>query len=151
MKKPVLAKAPKIIGWREHVGLPELGIVSLNVKIDTGARTSALHAHIINVSQGDGVTLVEFNLLNADDRAESHHVFPVFDKRAVKNTSGVPDERYVIKTMMVLGRRRWPIEITLADRAEITHDMILGRMAVRRRNLFVDAGRSYLAGDPIQR
>lgn len=142
------AKAPQIIGWREHVGLPELGIASLNVKIDTGARTSALHAHVINVSQVGGVNMVEFDLLNAEDKAESRHTFPVFDKRAVKNTSGVPEERYVIKTMMVLGRRRWPIEVTLADRAEMAHDMILGRIAVRRRNLFVDAGHSYLLGDP---
>jgi len=148
MKKPIPVKVPQIIGWREHVGLPELGIASLNVKIDTGARTSALHAQVINVRQVDGVNMVEFNLLSAEDRVESHHVFPVYDKRAIKNTSGVPEQRYVIKTMMVLGRRSWPIEVNLADRAEMTHDMILGRIAVRRRNLFVDAGRSYLAGEP---
>ena len=144
-------KSPQIIGWREHVGLPELGITSLNVKIDTGARTSALHAHVVKVSEVDGVSMVEFDLLNVEDKVGSRHVFPIFDKRAVKNTSGVPEERYVIKTLMVLGRRRWPIEITLADRTEMTHDMILGRIAVRRRNLFIDAGRSYLAGDPVRK
>ncbi len=139
---------PQIIGWREYVSLPELGIASLNVKIDTGARTSALHAHIIKISLIEGVQMVEFDLLNSEDKAESRHIFPVFDKRAVKNTSGIPEERYVIKTKMSLGRRRWPIQITLADRAEMTHDMILGRRAVRGRNLYIDAGRSYLAGEP---
>lgn len=148
MEKPRMAKGPKIIGWREHVGLPELDIASLNVKIDTGARTSALHANVISVTEVNGIRMVEFNLLNAENKAESHHTFPIFDKRAVKNTSGVPEERYVIKTMMVLGKRKWPIEITLADRNQMTHDMILGRIAIRRRNLFVDAGRSYLAGEP---
>lgn len=149
MEKTVSKKAPQIIGWREHVGLPELGIASLNVKIDTGARTSALHANIIDVRDVDGISMVEFDLLNSDEMAESRHIFPVFDQRAVKNTSGVPELRYVIKTKMVLGRRRWPIEITLANRTAMTHDMILGRIAIRRRNLFVDAGRSYLVGDPI--
>ena len=147
-KKTSRKKPPRIIGWREYVGLPELGLACLKVKIDTGARTSALHAHIIDVRQVDGVNMVEFNLLNALAKPESHHLFPVFDFRAVKNTSGVPEERYVIKTTMVLGKKRWPIEVTLTDRTEMTFDMILGRIAMRRRNIVINPGRSYLMGKP---
>ncbi|MDA8708145.1 RimK/LysX family protein [Hellea sp.] len=142
---------PKIIGWREHIGLPDLGIKSLNVKIDTGARTSALHAHVVDVREMDGVKMVEFDLLNIMSKPASRHLCPVFDKRAVKNTGGIPEDRYIIKTRMILGKRLWPVQVSLTDRTEMTFAMILGRKAVRQRNLVIDPGQSYLAGEPQPR
>jgi len=148
MKITERKKRPRIIGWREYVSLPELGLSDLNVKIDTGARTSALHAHVINISEIDGVEMVEFNLLDSDGEPSSHHIFPVYDFRAIKNTSGIAEQRYVILTKMVIGTKRWTIDVALSDRAAMKHDMILGRKAIRRRNIVVDPGRSYLQGKP---
>ena len=138
----------RIIGWRERIALPELGISSLKVKTDTGARSSAIHAHIVSVRQVDGVESVEFDLLDKKGRAASRHLFPLFAIRSVKNTSGLIEERYTIKTAIVLGGESWPIQITLTDRAKMKYDMILGRKAIRKRKFLVDPAKSYLAGAP---
>ena len=148
MKKSKQVKVPQIIGWKEVIGLPELGIPSLKVKVDTGARSSALHANIIDVRDVHGVSMVEFDLLNPDEKPESRHIIPVFGILAVKNTSGIVQDRYAIKTVMAMGGKQWPIHVTLADRTTMKYDMILGRMALRNRNLLINPRRSYLAGDP---
>ena len=136
------------IGWRENIGLPELGISSLKAKIDTGARTSALHAKVIGTKVIDGRRMVEFDLPTALHLSSRRRLMPVVDKRDIRNTSGVPQKRYVIETLFVLGDRRWKIEITLADRNDMTFEMIIGRTAIRDRKLLVDPGRSFLAQAP---
>jgi hypothetical protein len=137
-----------IIGWRERIGLPELGIAWVTAKIDTGARTSALHAARIEPFVRDGADWVAFhiphdNLINARDC-----VAPLVGRRAITNTSGVPEERFVISTLLSIGRRRWHIEVSLADRARMAMPIILGRTAIRRHNILVDAGKSFLAPMP---
>jgi hypothetical protein len=148
MKVSERIKTPRIVGWRECVALPELGISELKVKIDTGARTSALHAHITEVREVDAKMLIEFDLLNMLGKPVTHHVFPVSEVRMIKNTSGIAEQRYVIRTVMKLGTKRWKIDVALSDRAEMKHDMILGRRAVRGRNIVVDPGRSFLQTKP---
>ena len=133
------------IGWREWVALPDLGIEQIKAKIDTGARTSALHAFRVTPSQVDGVPHVRFFL-----HPVQHRRVPVVacearvvDERTVTSSNGRTEHRYVIETQLRIGSLFWPIEITLTDRDQMGFRMLLGRQAVRRRVL-VDPGRSFL-------
>lgn len=142
-------KRPKtIIGWREIVGLPDLGIERLKAKIDTGARTSALHAVDLVPFERDGTRWIEFNVPLPGEPRTKRYAAPIADERHIKNTSGEPEHRYVIHLTLVLGGRHWHIDVSLADREKMKFDMILGRTAVRRHNITVDPGRSFLAGPP---
>lgn len=136
------------IGWREVVGLPDLGIAELHAKIDTGARTSALHAVDLDVEDVDGQLWVSFAIPQPGKHGAERHRASVVDHRMIKNTSGVPEHRYVVRTTLVLGRRHWHIEVSLADREQMGLDMILGRTAIRGRRILVNPGRSFLAGPP---
>lgn len=142
------ARERQIIGWREMVGLPDLGITSLRSKIDTGARTSALHAVDLAAFERDGARWIEFHVPQAGKARSIRCTAPLVDERLIKNTSGVPEHRYVIETTLVLGRRHWRMEVSLADREKMEFDLILGRTAIRRRKLLVDPGRSFLVGPP---
>ena len=137
------------IGWREWVGLPKLGVACIKAKIDTGARTAALHAEEIDAFDRDGQQWVKFKIAGgegSDDwlRCEA----PVTDVRDIKNTSGVPEQRYIINTSLRLGTRRWLIDVSLANRAQMGFELILGRTSIRRPKLVVNPGRSFLAGAP---
>jgi hypothetical protein len=150
MKKSQQQKPPDVIGWREHVGLPDLGVPLLRAKIDTGARTSALHAVDVVPFERAGAPWVSFAVpLQDSATATVRFAAPVHDRRAVKNTSGVPEDRWIIRTILLLGRRRWHIQLSLANRENMGFDLILGRTAIRGRRVFVNAGRSFLAGEPI--
>ena len=142
-------KPPTIIGWRERIGLPELGIPTVHAKIDTGARSSAIHATHIRPFERDGAQWVRFHIPHASGLRARDCEAPLLGARSVKNTSGRPEDRMVIETLLVLGDRQWRIEVTLADRANMTMPLILGRTAIRKRRILVDAGRSYLSGDPV--
>lgn len=150
MKKPRQRKPPDVIGWREYVGLPELGVRLLRAKIDTGARTSALHAVDLEPLEREGAPWVSFAVPLQDSKAPTtRFAAPVHDRRAVKNTSGVPEDRWIIRTILLLGRHRWHIQLSLANRENMGFDLILGRTAIRGRRVLVNPGRSFLAGDPI--
>ena len=144
----VSARPPTLIGWREHVALPLLGLHRITAKIDSGARTSALHASRIVLFERDGAQWVRFRVPHSGLPATPVCEAPLVDQREITNTSGVPQERLVIATTLVLGERRWRIEVSLADRAAMTMPLILGRTALRRHRILVDVGRSWLAGDP---
>jgi len=120
----------------------------LRAKIDTGARTSALHAVDIEEFTHDGAAWVRFGAPLSDDGPITECTARLVDTRAIKNTSGEPQDRYVVSTTIVLARRHWKIEVSLADRDNMGFPLILGRTAMRRHRLLVDPGRSYLAGDP---
>ena len=137
-------QAPLVIGWRECVGLPDLGIPAVEAKIDTGARTSALHAEDIEEYWQDGAHWVRFHVPHGGKLHVSDCTARLIDRRHVKNTSGEPDERMVIETKLVLNRRHWKIEVTLADRTNMTLPLILGRTALRRHRVLVDPGKSHL-------
>lgn len=134
----------EIIGWREHVALPDLKIPSIAAKIDTGARTSALHADDQELFSIEGKPWVEFTVPIGRGRSTERVRAPLVDERAIKNTSGVPEPRLVIHTKLLLGRHRWEIELSLADRSNMGFDIILGRTAIRKRGILVDPGRSFL-------
>lgn len=148
--KPRKKKERQVIGWRELVGLPDLGIPALRVKIDTGARTSALHAVDLIEFERDGARWIEFHVPQPGKPRSERCSARLVDKRPIKNTSGVPEHRYVIETTLVFGPRHWRMEVSLADREKMEFDLILGRTAIRRRKLLVDPGRSFLAGSPYE-
>ena len=135
-----------MLGWREWVSLPELGIDAIKAKIDTGARTSALHAYRISPFEEDGRRRVHFAVHPVQRRKlpEVECVADVIDERMVTSSSGHRERRLVIRTPLDVGGRVWPIEITLTDRDEMSFRMLLGRQALRRRVL-IDPGRSFRA------
>ncbi len=141
-------KEKKVIGWREHIALPDLGSAELDAKIDTGARTSALHAVDLAVEDRDGEEWISFHVPHLGEARSVRHSARVIDKRKIKNTSGIAQVRYVIRTTLVLGNKQWQVEVSLADREKMKFDIILGRTAIRRRKLLVAPGKSYLAGPP---
>lgn len=133
------------VGWRERVALPDLGIDLIKAKVDTGARTSALHAHRITPFTKDNITYVRFFVhpTQRKKKPEIECTALVVDERAVTNSGGKTTQRYVIRTTLVAGDQNWPIELTLTNRDEMGFRMLLGRQAVRRR-FVVDPGRSYM-------
>lgn len=137
------------IGWREIIGLPDLDIPSLKAKVDTGARTSALHAMDVEPVIRDGADWVAFSVASPGRRTPIRCSAPVADRRAIRNTSGVADTRFIIETTLVLGRRHWHIELSLSDRSEMEFDLILGREAIRGHGLLVNPGRSFLLDQPV--
>lgn len=136
------------MGWRELVGLPDLEVSQLRAKIDTGARTSALHAIDVSVFEEDGIRFVRFHVPLPGQPRNKRCTARIIDDRQIKNTSGIAEHRYVIETTLVLGKRHWRIEVSLADREKMEFDLILGRTAIRKRGLVVNPGSSYLLGVP---
>ena len=138
-----------VIGWREWVALPDLGVDKLRCKVDTGARTSALHAFYVEHFEEDGISKVKFGLhpIEKNTEEERHCVAEVLETRVVTDSGGHQEERYVIKTALILGSATWPIEITLTNRDTMSHRMLLGRIAISD-NYLVDSGAIHLAGDP---
>ena len=141
-------KTPKPrIGWREWLSLPELGIGAVKAKIDTGARTSALHAVDFEVDAGEEHDWISFTVHphQRDDDEAVRCRAPLIDRRRVTSSSGQRQKRPVIATPVIIGPHSWTIEITLTARTDMRFRMLLGRHALRRRFL-VDPGRSYLIG-----
>ena len=134
------------------MGLPELGIERIKAKVDTGARTSALHAFRINPYVEDGVQYAEFHLHPNQRDLDTVQICtaPVVDQRVVTDSGGHKEERWVIETMLTLGPHSWPIEMTLTSRDDMLFRMLLGRNALRERVL-VNSASSYLIGKRVRR
>lgn len=142
---------PLVIGWRELIRLPDIGIAEMHAKVDTGARTSALHAVDQTPFERDGTPWIRFRIPTTGSHPDIIAEAVLADSRAIKNTSGIPQDRHVIRTTLVLGPRRWHIDLSLADRGEMAFDLILGRTAIRKRNILVSPGQSFLTGHPVHK
>lgn len=141
-----------VIGWREWVALPDLAIPRIKAKIDTGARTSALHAFFVTPFRDRGVLKVRFRVhpLQKCKDPVAEGEAEVIDRRWVSDSGGHRERRYVILTTIHLGPELWPIEMTLTNRDNMQFRMLLGRTAMKGR-FIVDPGRSYLIGKPPER
>ena len=140
------------IGWREWIRFPDLGIDYLKAKVDTGARTSSLHAFNLQEFELDGQTWVRFSI-HPEQRSSNPTIqveLPLDARRRVRDSGGKTEVRPVVKTTVELLGQRWPIEITLTGRDSMGFRMLLGRRAIRR--LFVvDPGGSFYGGKRIRK
>jgi hypothetical protein len=134
-----------VIGWREWVSLPELGVLWVKAKVDTGARSSSLHASDIDVDEAN--RLVRFNLhpMQDDESVVIVATAPLVEHREVRSSNGEVEVRPVIRTTGLVLGNELDIELSLTGRDDMGFRMLLGRSAVRRR-FVVDPGRSFLGG-----
>ncbi len=134
------------IGWREWLELPELQIPAIKAKIDTGARTSALHAFFVEPFSAEGRQMVRFGVHPLQKRLDVEIICeaPVMDFRAVSDSGGHREMRYVIETVVVIGDLPRQIEMTLTNRDNMKFRMLLGRTAMAGLQVIPD--KSYLTG-----
>ncbi|MFK7937958.1 MAG: 30S ribosomal protein S6--L-glutamate ligase [Roseovarius sp.] len=121
------------LGWEEWIGLPDLGVPALRAKVDTGARTSALHAFDIETFGSAAKPKVRFTVhpIPGRDDLVIPCSAPLIDRREVVSSNGEKESRYVIESTLEVAGQKWPIEITLTNRATMTNRMLLGRQALR--------------------
>ena len=142
-------KSKPLLGWREWVALPGLGIDRIKAKVDTGARTSALDTAFMEEFEQNGKRKVRFDLFSAkgDRGSRKRCTADIFASRWVTDSGGNRENRVVIRTPVVIGSLEREIEITLTNRNSMKFRMLLGRTAIRE-NFVVNPGKSYLAGAP---
>lgn len=136
-----------VVGWREWVGLPALGIARLQAKVDTGARTSSLHAEDVHIFKQDGRERVRFVVhpRRRTTRIAVSCVADLHDRRIVRSSTGHEEERYVVRTLLAWGGRTTAIEVNLTSRHGMGYRMLVGRQALAGRCL-VDTSSSFLLG-----
>ncbi len=148
MARPPLPPSKALAGWREWVGLPDLGVARIKAKLDTGARTSAIHAwNIVLEGQETADAWIRFDLhpLQRDNSLVVPCRARLVDIRDIRNSGGDRERRYVIRTCLALGGATWPIELSLTNRDQMGFRLLIGRAAVRD-HLIVDPGRSFVLG-----
>ncbi|QLC26244.1 ATP-dependent zinc protease [Parasphingopyxis algicola] len=149
-KKPRLRarlKEPVEIGWCELVDLPDLGLFGMHAKIDTGARTSSLHATRIKPFERDGKQWVRFHSPRSAGHGPQDCEAPLLETRQITSSNGSKQTRYVIRTVAEMGPLRWRAQITLANRATMAFPVLVGRRALKR-GFLVNSGKRWLLGTP---
>jgi ribosomal protein S6--L-glutamate ligase len=138
----------KTIGWEEWCALPQLGLPAIKAKVDTGAKTSALHAYDIVPFKKDGKQYVEFKVhpLQKNEDIECKCTARLIGTRVVTSSNGERETRYVILTKMKFGTMVFEAELTLTSRHNMTFRMLLGRQALRQAQFIVDPAKSYTLG-----
>jgi hypothetical protein len=137
------------VGWREWIALPDLGVRRIKAKLDTGARSSALHAFNVQPVERDGGLWVQFDVhpLQRNDEVYKTCLAEAVDYRWITNSGGGREKRFVIVTALQMGGEAWPVEVTLTDRDQMGFRMLIGRTAMERR-LVIDPTVSYRLGKP---
>lgn len=143
-------RAPIIIGFREWIGLPDLDMVCVKAKVDTGAKTSSLHAFDITLVKRKGRTWVKFKVhpIQKDFNVVVSCAAPLVDKRVVTDSGGHREERYVIQTTVQMGTHKKKIELTLSNRETMKYRMLIGREALGQ--FYIDPAQSYLLGKTVK-
>lgn len=153
VKEDIVSEAPlkktssRIMGWREWVSLPDLNLIAIKAKVDTGAKTSSLHAFDIRVEKKPGKkAYVYFKVhpLQNDVSLVVPCKAVLVDQRIVTDSGGHKEERYVIKAWLSVGRVKKRVELTLTNRESMKYRMLIGRAALKE--FYIDPSQSYLAG-----
>ena len=144
MSKP---RSKILIGNREWCAFPELGVPAIKARVDSGAKTSSMHAFDLEVFERKGRQWVRFEIHPLQKNRRVRHIAEaqVIDRRKVRSSSGESEERYVIGSLLEIGDAAFPIELTLTNRDSMGYRMLLGREAMRGRFL-IDPDASYLQG-----
>jgi hypothetical protein len=134
-----------VIGWREWVALPELNINNIKAKVDTGARTSALHAFRLKPFEENGQAKIRFDIHPIQHNTDLIVTCTanIVDRRLVTDSGGHEEERFVICTPITIAGQTWPIEITLTERENMLFRMLLGRSALRK-HFVINPARSFV-------
>lgn len=148
VKKTVRKVKPKPqIGWQEFCSLPDLGLPLVKAKIDSGAKTSSLHAFDIKVVSQGGEKFVRFKVEPLQrNKLAVECIAPLVEKRYVISSNGEREKRYVILTTIVLGVQSFEAELTLTSRHKMAFRMLLGREALRKAKVIIDPAKSFLMG-----
>ncbi len=145
-----IEKTKLTVGSLEVCNLPDIGIFDLQIRVDTGAKTSSLHVDNLVKYKVEGKPWVKFDMhpdvYNVDEVISCES--KLHDIRTIKSSNGVSEERYVIKTLFELGGQSWPIEITLTNRADMRNLMLLGREGMKNR-ILVDPSKTFLLGSNV--
>ena len=143
------APAQAVVGWREWVSLPQADVPWIKAKIDTGARSSAIHAFDLEEQQVDGEAWVRFSIHPWQRSDEDVHelTLPVLDRREVRSSNGATEERFAVAMDVTLVGRTITTVMTLSNRDEMGFRMLIGREALER-GFLVDSARSYVGGRP---
>lgn len=141
-----------VLGWREWIGLPDLDVPIIKAKVDTGARTSSLHALNPKQVTRDGQDFVEFVLPHypGDGHGRLKCSAPLVELREIRSSNGNAEERFVVSTHIIVGHHRLKVEVSLANRSIMGFPMLLGRTAMKAGRFLVLPSKSYLAGKPEQ-
>lgn len=135
-----------VLGWREYISLPELQLSKVRVKVDTGARSSAIGVQAIELYTGEGELRVRFHQNLEEGRLKASKVdLPVEAMRCIKSSNGAVEQRVTVKTHFRIGEYEYGFDLTLTDRVGMKFPMLLGREAIRGRFL-VNPGSSFLFG-----
>jgi hypothetical protein len=145
-----LPRGKVVIGWREWAVLPDLGISRIKVKIDTGAKTSSLHAYDVSIFKWHGKEWVKFKVhpLQRNDKKVVACESPLLEWRQVTDSGGKRTLRPVIETRLMLGAREVLAEVTLIARDEMGFRMLVGRQAIKNKWI-VDPGKGFLASEDV--
>ncbi|MDF1827754.1 MAG: RimK/LysX family protein [Legionellaceae bacterium] len=151
MKKMIEIQKKLLIGRSEWCALPLLNVPLIKAKIDTGAKTSALHAFNIECDHADGQARVHYDIhpIQGNDDVIVRCTSLVIDQRMIMSSNGHKENRYVISTSLSLGTKTWPIELTLSNRDPLRFRLLLGREALNRR-VMIDPNLNYHQDKPLQ-
>lgn len=148
---PLKKKRSNIIGWREWASLPNLGLIAIKAKVDTGAKTSSLHAFDIHVEQKPGkkpYVYFKVHPLQNDLTLVVSCKALLVDQRIVTDSGGHKEERFVIKTWIILAGFKKRVELTLSNRETMKYRMLIGRAALKQ--FYIDPSQSYLTGKSLK-
>lgn len=138
----------KLIGRREFVDFPLLGVFNIEAKIDTGAYTSSIHCKNISVIKENNKQILTFILALDDNEVQKTQRFEEFSKKKIKNSFGEKEERYIIKTLIKIGSKKIKTTVSLSDRANMRYPVLIGRKLVKGKFL-IDVHKIHTGGIPV--